>query len=126
MEAPAGSGWTAGAMTEDGVPREDDEDDTLSLWVGGLLRKSRSVSFSPRRGNEHSAEAWAPEARQASHGAWQSGPWTHLVRSLRHRRHATVPRRRVGGGVLLSSSPPGVVGDEGECEWEWEWEWEWE
>lgn len=51
------------------MPRDEDEDDTLSLCVGGLLLKSRSVSFSPLLGNEHSAAACAPEARQASQGA---------------------------------------------------------
>lgn len=110
-DTPAGSGCTGGATEalKLGVPREDDEDDTLILWLDSRLRKSRSVSLSPRRGKEHSAEAWDPEARQASHGAWQSGPWTHLVRNLRQRRQATVPRRRRPG--LVSSKPVGVTGD---------------
>lgn len=100
-------------MPRPGVPREEEEEETLSLWVGGLLRKSRSVSFSPRLGNEHSEAACGPDARHASHGAWQSGPWTHLVRSLLQRRQATVPRRRGGGGVLLSPAAVvvGVAGD---------------
>lgn len=111
-EVPAGNGWTGGAPDEVklGVPREEEDDDTLILWLGSLLRKSRSVSFSPRLGNEQSAAACGPEARHASHGAWQSGPWTHFVRNLRQRRHATVPRRR-RGVLLLGSDAVGVTGD---------------
>lgn len=110
-EAPAGNGWTGGApeLLKLGVPREDEEDDTLILWLGNLLRKSRSVSFSPLLGNEQSAAAWGPEARHASHGAWQSGPWTHFVRNLRQRRQATVPRRR-RGVFVWSDDAVGVTG----------------
>lgn len=111
METPTGSGWTEGAAEAPklGVPREDEEDDTLILWLDSRLRKSRSVSFSPRRGKEQSAAAWGPEARHASHGPLQSGPWTHLVRRRRQRRQATVPRRR--RAVLWSSEAVAVVGD---------------
>lgn len=114
MDVPVGRGCTAGATEgfDVGVPRDDEEDEMLSLWVGGLRRKSRSTSFSPRLGNVQSAAVDGPADRQASHGAWHSGPWTHLVRNLLHRRHATVPRRRAGGGVLPSA--PGVVGVTGD------------
>lgn len=97
-----------------GVPLEDDDDEMLSLCVGGLRRKSRSTSFSPRLGKVQSAAVDGPAARQASHGAWHSGPWTHLVRNRRHRRQATVPRRLAAGSDVLLPSALGVVGVTGD------------
>lgn len=113
MDAPVRSGWTAGAAETvgAGVPRDEDDEEILSLWGGGLRRKSLSTSFSPRLGNVHSVAACRPADRHESHGACPSGPWRHLVRSRRHLRQATVPRRRVVGGVVLPSKAVGVEGD---------------
>lgn len=74
----------------------------------GRRRNCRSTSLSPRRGNPHSAVAWGPASLQASQGGVPL-LWTHLERSRRQRRQATVPRRLTGAAAAVSWGGGGSI-----------------